>query len=91
MCILGGVWVDDSHGRQCSGRQAKICKLGDLQCRLVLDRNRQPTERLVKVVGPLHDKCGFRIVDVVRLQAGGMEERACTRGRTGLRMLDMTL
>jgi hypothetical protein len=37
-----------------------------------------PQSTRVKVVGPLHDKWGFRIIDVVHRQAGSMEERACT-------------
>jgi hypothetical protein len=37
-----------------------------------------PQSTWVKVVGPPHDKWGFRIIDVVHRQAGSMEERACT-------------
>jgi hypothetical protein len=36
-----------------------------------------PQSTRVKVVGPPHDKWGFRIVNVVHRQVGSMEERAC--------------
>jgi hypothetical protein len=45
---------------------------------LYMTETGSPQSTQVKVVGPLHDKWGFRIIDVVHRQAGSMEERACT-------------